>query len=268
MLGKLIKYDLKASAKLFILLHALFLAACIFCRILFINRLDFIHSSEQSLVTAIAIITSLMIFLVVALNLGSWLLITFRFYRNLFSREGYLSWTLPVSGLQHLWSKIISGYLYLALNTIVIGIGILILASGRNVTEAYSTIAADVTEELGMTISSFAISLFLYSIFACISTVIMTYFCITVGQLFPGHRILCALAAYFITNLVVQFLSLFLAFTLGYSPGYSGAFISDGKTIADNMWGTIALSSFLMFILTILEYIITHIIIKKKVNLL
>ncbi len=268
MLGKLIKYDLKASAKLFILLHALFLAACIFCRMLFINRLDFIHSSEQSLVTAIAIITSLMIFLIVALNLGSWLLITFRFYRNLFSREGYLSWTLPVSGLQHLWSKIISGYMYMALSTVVIGAGVLILVSGRNVVEAYSTIEPEVTEELGMSISSFAVSLFLYSIFACISTVIMTYFCITVGQLFPGHRILCALAAYFITNLVVQFLSLFLAFAFGYSPGYSSAFISDGKPIAESIWGTITLSTFLMIILSILQYIITHIIIKKKVNLL
>lgn len=266
MLGKLIKYDLKASAKLFILLHALFLAACLFCRVFFISHIDF-NGPEEPLITACAIILALTLFLITALSLGTWLIVTFRFYRNLFSREGYLSWTLPVSGLNQLWAKIISGYVYMALDIILIAAGILILVTGRNVTDAYAMIASDVTEELGMNITSYALKIFLYSIAACISSVIMTYFCITIGQLFPGHRVLCALAAYFITSLVIQFISIFLMFALGYAPG--GMFlISDGSTVADYTFKTLGLSSVLMFIVTILEYIATHIIIKKKVNLL
>ena len=267
MLGKLIKYDLKASAKIFLLLHGLFLAACLLCRLFFLNRLDFFHASEESLISSIAVMISLVILLITGANIASWLLIAFRFYRSLFSREGYLSWTLPVSGLQHLWSRIISGCLFMALDAVIIAAGVLLLTTGSNVTEAYSVIAEDVAVELGMPLSRFGAYMFLFSILACISTVVMTYFCITVGQLFPSHRILCALAAYFITTLVVQLISFFILFATGLFPGYS-YFLSKGETVAEHTFALLTLSTVMMLIITFFQYICTHFIIKKKINLL
>ena len=41
MLGKLIKYDLKAAAKIFILLHAMYLFICIAARLFYMDRLSF-----------------------------------------------------------------------------------------------------------------------------------------------------------------------------------------------------------------------------------
>ena len=41
MLGRLIKYDLKYGAKLFIILHALLLLASILGRFFFLEKLDF-----------------------------------------------------------------------------------------------------------------------------------------------------------------------------------------------------------------------------------
>lgn len=111
MLGKLIKYDLKASAKIFLLLHVIFLLICAAARFLFMDRINF-HASAETPIAPITITLVLGTFLITTLSLCTNLLITFRFYRNLFSKEGYLSWTLPVSGVTHLWAKIISGYLY------------------------------------------------------------------------------------------------------------------------------------------------------------
>lgn len=266
MLAKLIKYDLKATAKIFFLLHALYLAICLCVRILFMDRLDF-SASEESLISSIAIMSSLILFLITAINLCTWLLITFRFYRNLFGREGYLSWTLPVTGLQHLWSKIISGYIYMLADVFLLSTGILILVTGKNISDAYSVIAGTLTKELGMSLSGFSVWMFFFAAFSCISTVIMTYFCIAIGQLFPGHRILCAIAAYFITTFIVQILAFVPMTALGIFPGYN-FFGSQPGSVADYVFAVLSISLILMGIVTVLQYIVTHIILKKKVNLL
>ena len=98
MLGKLIKYDLKSAAKLFILLHGIYLFICLTLRLIYVNRLDF-NSPPELLITSIVLFSTIYIVLVSALALCTSLQIVFRFYRNLFSKEGYLSWTLPVSGV-------------------------------------------------------------------------------------------------------------------------------------------------------------------------
>lgn len=266
MLGKLIKYDLKASAKVFILFHGAFILACLLCRILFVDHLRF-DAPAEPLITAIAVFSSLMILLCVALNLATWLQITFRFYRNLFSREGYLSWTLPVSGLSQLWGKIISGYIFMALDAVIIAAGILILVTTGNITTAYSAVAPEVTAELGMPLGTIAFYLFMFCLVSSISTVIMGYFCIAVGQLFPGHRVLCAVAAYFITSFVVQILSLILLIFTGLFPGYTALRIT-GSTVTDYLFSIFALSGLLTLAVTVIQYAVTHYIMKKKINLI
>ena len=161
MLGKLIKYGLKSSAKIFILLHGIFLLICVAGRIFVMDRLDF-TAPANTLIAPITIIFTLGIFLSTAITLCTSPLITFRFYRNLFSREGYLSSTIPASGIEHLWAKIISGYLLAAVDIMVISAGILILLTSRNVVETYGLIAPEITEALGMPLSSFGFYIFVF----------------------------------------------------------------------------------------------------------
>ena len=264
MLGKLIKYDLKASMKVFLMFHLVFLLACGFGRVFFINQMDFINAPSKALFAPIVILICLVTILIVAVNICSWLMITFRFYRNLFSGEGYLSWTLPVSGIRHLWAKIISGCILMWTDTVIIALGMFLLLSGRNVTEAYSLIAADATESLGMPISTFFLYAFLFCLISCITSVISTYFCIAVEQLFSNHRVLCAVAAYFILSFVLQigvFLLMLLSGSFDYYMRFSGNF---AEQMAHIMIPTFLFSA----IVTLGEYIATHYIIKKKINLI
>ena len=147
-----------------------------------------------------------------------WLIIAFRFYRNLFTGEGYLSWTLPASGIQHLWAKIISGCIWYLLNCFIEAGCVLFLVSGSTVTEAYSHIAPEVTAELGIPLSTFALVLFLLMLVSGPVSVIQTYFCVVIGQLFPAHRILGAVAAYFVSSFVIQILSFVLQMETGLLP--------------------------------------------------
>lgn len=264
MLGKLITYDLKASMKIFLLFHLAFLLACGLGRIFFMNQLDFINGPAESLFAPLVILVCLVTILIVAVNICSWLMVTFRFYRNLFSREGYLSWTLPVSGIKQLWAKIISGCILMWVDTIIIALGMLVLFTGRNVTEAYSLIAAEATKELGMTFTALCLYTFWLCIASCIASVISSYFCVAVGQLFQSHRVLGAIATYFVLSFVLQvgvFLMMLLSDSFDFYMNFTGTF-------AEQMAHIMIPSLLFSAVVTVGEYIVTHYIIKKKVNLI
>ena len=269
MLGKLIKYDLKASAKIFIFIHVIYLVICLASRFLFMDHLDF-DGDPDLLLAQIIIFSTAVMLLLVAANSGTWLLFTFRFYRNLFSKEGYLTWTLPVSGVQHLWAKIIFGYILYAIDTLVIAAGFVILLTGRNVTDAYATVADKLTAEFGMPLSLFAAYLLICSLVSGIYAVITSYFCIAAGQLFPSHRVVGAVAVYFLTNFCVQMLSMFI---LGLSGHFTDSpFIvssgEEGATVATYLFRGLAPTIFMSLVIAAVQYAVTHYIMKKKINLL
>lgn len=269
MLGKLIKYDLKATAKVFLLLHAVYLAVCIVSRPLFMDRLDF-NGDQDLLIAQIIIFSSAMILVVVAANSGTWLIFTFRYYRNLFSREGYLTWTLPASGVQHLWAKILYGIILYIADMIIIAAGSIILLTGQNVTEAYSSIAEEFTEEFGMSIVTFGIYIFLFALASGVLAVVYSYFCVTVGQLFPAHRVIGAIAVYFITSFVIQIATLLILALTGGLTGSSLVEMSEAEDAAvsfylfQGLWQGL----FFMFIIAVVQYAATHYIMEKKINLL
>lgn len=199
----------------------------------------------------------------------TWLIIAFRFYRNLFTGEGYLSWTLPASGIQHLWAKIISGCIWYLLNCFIEAGCVLFLVSGSNVTEAYSHIAPEVTAELGMPLSTFALVLFLLMLVSGPVSVIQTYFCVVIGQLFPAHRILGAVAAYFVSSFVIQILSFILQMGTGLLPeAFFIAQTGSDTQFATYFFATIGFSCIMMFIIAIIQYCVIHYIMKEKINLL
>ena len=118
-----------------------------------------------------------------------------------------------------------------------------------------------------MPLSTFGLYLFIVMIISCFSSVIMTYFCIAVGQLFPAHRVLCAIAAYFISGLIIQAVSMGLMLLLKLFPGINLS-ILNGEQLAQYMFSAITLSIAIMFAVSAAEYAAVHYIMKKKINLL
>ena len=63
-------------------------------RFIYMNRLDLIEPvDEKMLVVSLLLFFTLFTVFVSALMFYTQMQIAFRYYRNLFSREGYLSWT-------------------------------------------------------------------------------------------------------------------------------------------------------------------------------
>ena len=90
MLKNLIKYDLKYGAKIFIVIHILLWITAIFGRIFFLNRIDFDAPSQQ-LASMLILFFSAFILLFSVVSLATSLMIAARFYKNLFTDEGYLT---------------------------------------------------------------------------------------------------------------------------------------------------------------------------------
>lgn len=266
MLGKLIKYDLKYAAKIFLLIHGAYLVVCFLMRFLFLDRMDFSDGPEK-LVVPITLLILIFVFLIAAVSLATSLLIALRFYRNMFSREGYLSWTLPASPSRHLLAKFCSGYLITAADIVVVSLGLVLLLTGSNVTGAYGSVAVELEDYLGAPLKVYMLKLFLFTLIFTFASVVQIYFSIALGQLFASHRVLFALAFYFLTSIVMQVISSLLALMTGLSKGWfseGGGGFSLGQ-YTDSLY---MVTGIMYVVLAIAEYIVTYYIMKRRVNLI
>lgn len=96
MLGKLLKYEFKASARLFLLLYGALLLVTIINSVLLrigdnLSEANWVYSLAQGIV----MFSYIMLILAVAIT--TIVVIIMRFYKNLMGDEGYLMFTLPVS---------------------------------------------------------------------------------------------------------------------------------------------------------------------------
>ena len=114
MLGKVLKYDLKSMGKSLFPLYAGLLGLA-----LVLKFIGFIADN----VSAFSFIYSIMFIFFIVLVIGG-LFYTFfvsimRYYKNLYSDEGYLTHTLPVSAGSLLFSKVLSSLIYIILSAAI-----------------------------------------------------------------------------------------------------------------------------------------------------
>lgn len=274
MLGKLIKYDLKAMNRYLIIIHVFMLSACILMRIfltghLFTEGVDF---NNRKYFLPLVLFFTLFIILISMLAFAVQLVIAVRFYKNLFSSEGYLTHTLPVTNGQHLLAKTISGSIWAVINVISFHIAIWIVAATPYVIRSITENKMEIMDTLGFTGSrpsgSFHGLLLLYMgvcLVGAVSNVVLFYASIAIGQLVSGHKILGAIAAYFCISTIASVAALILsALTglLGASMELSSA-VDSMKYLRDSL---IVNGSF-SFLQTVILYPVIYWIMKKKVNL-
>ena len=135
MLGKLLKYEFKATARIFLLMYAALLVLAGFNAIIipfngnttlgFLEALPTLHTTITTLSTLMYVLAA------IAVCVVTFVIIIVRFYRML-GDEGYLWFTLPVTANQQILSKLIAAFVwsFASLIVFVISIGLLTLPSG------------------------------------------------------------------------------------------------------------------------------------------
>lgn len=200
MLGKLIKYELKACGRIFI---------PIYICILVVAAIIGIFSNTQILEVPVILVFVLM-GLFVALGVMTVVLILQRFKKNLLEDEGYLMFTLPVSTKSLILSKYITSLIYMVLSIIVAILTFtIILLFGGNLDVSVFGNHEFWTSLNQILLQKNIVSFIILAILGGLATytlfIFNVYLSLAIGQLpkFNGNRIIISVITFFIINIII-----------------------------------------------------------------
>lgn len=223
MLKKLLKYDLRFIFKYWWIAAAICLSLSIvggFCLKAFIESLE--RDLPEIISTSSILLVILSYVAMAAFLVISIILVFIRYYRNFFSDEGYLTFTLPVKIHTQLNSKVISGTILNIATSIVITLGVLgmlVIALWEELfTKEVIQYIADLFKELFNDITVYdivyMIEALIIGVLAAVFSNLFLFFCITFASTIAKKaRVILAIGIYYAINSTVTFiLQMFLLF--------------------------------------------------------
>ncbi len=278
MLRKLIKYDFKALSRYLIVIHAMLLITAVLGRLLFVGRL-MSDPGRLSNAGAIATIIGIIIYVILFMTavFGTMLMIAICFYKNLYSDEGYLTHTLPVTRGQLLFSKTVSGSVWMLLDMMMVILSLFILVLTRPVLDSFSSYWDELLSAMGFPASTgygkILLAFAVLFIVSAVSNVVLIYVSITIGQLFSNHRVLGAVVVYFVINTIVSIISsiagsAYSMSTFSHAADESSFVMMVNDGVIYQVYARLFLFSLVLeIILAIGAYTVTYLLMQKKLNL-
>lgn len=268
MVKKLFKHEIDAYTRVLIPMHLVLLGVALMSRFiqLFENDSDayaiLFGSSVGAFVASAVVCLVLTIFFCIR-----------RFYSNLFSYEGYLSLTLPVTSAQHIMVKNIVAVLAQIASLLMILLCTCALTMGDVCIELFK--AGGYLLKTFYEVYDFHATLFIIEFIVAlvlgISAYMMIYYaCIAIGQRAKKNRVACAIGVYFIYYLIYQaigtfFIILFTVFYDAWQIEKLAEYLANNPIVANHLF--FALMFVISAILFPIGYVITKRTIDRKLNL-
>lgn len=204
MLGKLIKYELKATARTLIPLYIALLSFAIINKIFMGSSNN--TNSDLALLRIIPIMVSIFAYgcTMAAVFIITFFVIVQRFYKNLLGDEGYLMNTLPVKAWMNISSKLTVSIIWSVVSGIIAILSIIIMAFSPDIFNNLFSGINNFISNLPQGYFGFAVELILYGFVSMISGTLMLYLSISIGHLFNTRRILASFAAFIGLNMIIS----------------------------------------------------------------
>ncbi len=214
-------------------------------------------------------------FAMIGSSLGISIYMAVRYYKNMYTDEGYLTHTLPVTARQLLLTKVINMSVWSLISMVAILVGIFIFGTMMIAFLAPdgTTLAMAATEVLGVLDDPemkgwqlFAVLMFLFLFISAFSGALMVIGSVNIGQLVRKHRILGAVGAYFGIYTVIQIIVTIIMFPMMIGV----AFAADNmETVSifdlyNPMYGSMAA---VFLVVSIALYFISEYLLRKKLEL-
>ncbi len=259
MLGKLLKYEFKATSRYFI---PLMIAVLIMTPITkLIVNIDLFNGMLAAI--PVTFITGYVIILF-AVAVVTMVVIVIRFYQNMVTSQGYLMHTLPVSASQHIISKMLVAVAWTIISTLIIVLSLLAFFFFPDhmdlLKEGWGKFVYLFRKEVGVKEGILLIQFAVTGIISLFHNVLFIYVSIAIGQIISKHRILGGIVTAFVLNIATQFLSMLIIIPIGIM----GADVNNPNIIID--W-VMPSSIILTLVLTIIFFVVTNYILKRKLNL-
>ncbi len=286
MLGKLMKHEWKGTYKVGCLMLILILGVTFFGWLAFQTPMwqalsnDSYYSSVGTLDILSMITLMLYVFMLIGTTYGMIIYLGVHFYKTMYTDEGYLTHTLPVTKHKLLISKIlVSGIWYLIVSAAVVAsvIGLMAALLGAVVpddawTEVWKEISENWDEllhlmktELGIDLVRWLVVMIISILIGPFCTVIILFGAISIGQLFTKHRVLMAIVSY----VGITVLSMIISSVVQS--------VTSMNAITEMMSDTVALDSYMnattlsgmiqSVLLAVILYIVSYLVINKKLNM-
>ncbi|MFS9024271.1 ABC transporter ATP-binding protein [Streptococcus australis] len=265
MFGKLMKYELKATYKWYLIISGVLAILSIFAGLLASSVITGAATYTADTTYTIVGIIVLVIFAgYIGLTLTNYIIIIRRFYNNIFGREGYLTWTLPTGSHTVLLVKVTSALIWSIfcfislILSLLIFLGVIGLAQQQNIFD----VLGPVFEHIG---SSLIWQSLLFQVLATISGILMLYCAISLGQLFINNRIVMAFVFGFILWVVLSIIGRLF-------PSISISELSRTATMSSDTLSDVLVVNFIPayiyeLVKIVAMYFTVHYVTKFKLNL-
>ena len=245
MLGKLIKYEFKATARWFL---PAFGAALLFGLVGLVGQIVIAGRPDWWVVISTVLYGALILaFLTFPLIMSIW-----HFHHDLLAERGYLMFTLPVTATQLLWAKVIVATVWQLISVAVALASTSLVAVGSDgqLPLIWRSIAeSDPRSE--------AIVLVILIVFGVFGSALMYFTSLAIGQLFNKRRVAVALGASLVLYMVTHIIAVFVLIT---SSSMNELFTGRQDT---TFWPMMAL----MILYNIGYFLVTRYLLTKKLNL-
>lgn len=194
MVRKLMKYEMIAFFRTLLPAQIVVLSLALLTRVLFF------FETETTVFTILS--TSSIVALVVAgvvLCVMTAVISISHFYRNLFSGEGYLSFTLPATAEQHVRAKLLSALLATLCTFVTLMLAVAIATAGDVFLElcrAGGYLCKLAWREVGWNFAGYALEALGILFFAACSLYLLFYACLALGQRARRARFLAAVGIF------------------------------------------------------------------------
>ena len=229
MLKKLLKYEFQATARFFLPLYLLLIVLALLTRL----TMSVTFEANPVLKNYLVDIPSFLLSFaygagLLSIGLVTLLLVVQRFYKNLLGREGYLMFTLPVTPVQLLWSKLLAALVWAAASTLAVIVSLFVLFADGNVFyflgEMFSSFFEALAKEAPH--SWIVMILFLAAlIFGALHAVLEVYMAIVLGCQARKNRILLGIGVYIGLSMAEQFLMSIAIVSMALMPDFTMALL-------------------------------------------
>lgn len=273
MLIKLLKNELKATKRVFLPLYGALLILTIVTKlVLSFGTPDFFTDNVTSNPVAeviLGICFTLYFIFIIALSVMTLVIIIQRFYKNLFTDEGYLMFSLPVKTWELVLSKLLIGLMWTIICTLIFVVTFFILSLGtftmldfsQNINIAYT----DFYNTFGMNLNTVIFETMLLVFVSTVASILMIYASIAIGQMFNQHRIVASFGAYIVITILLQIIGSIIMGILAI--GNLADFASEGPEMMRILCLFINVSTLTNVILCGVFYYVTQYIMKNHLNL-
>ncbi len=260
MLGKLLKYELKSTARVFLPLYPVLLALALLNKLLFVvfesSEILFVPRILSSMLYGIMIVAILVITFIVMIQ---------RFYKNLLGEEGYLMFTLPVKASCQILSKLIVAVIWFLGSAIITMLSIFILLPNydfiKQLPEFFSK-AKFYVESAGLNYGLMILEAIALIFVSLIASILMIYCAIAIGHLANKHKVLTSLGAYLGIYTIIQAVNMISIQIIS-----NNIFDQDFIPKASELNSLVLLSMGTMIVFSVGYFFVTKYILSKKLNL-